>query len=73
MSPREDFADPYCSGQKGGIENTNKLLRQYYPKGTDFNKVSQTELDAVQYKINWRPREKLFFNSPKNVFFKLIS
>ena len=67
------FADPYCSGQKGGIENTNKLLRQYYPKGTDFNKVSQTQLDAIQHKINRRPREKLFFNSPKNVFFKLIS
>ena len=67
------FADPYCSGQKGGIENTNKLLRQYYPKGTDFNKVSQSELDAVQHKINRRPREKLFFNSPKNVFYKFIS
>ena len=67
------FADPYCSGQKGGIENTNKLLRQYYPKGTDFNKVSQSQLDAIQHKINRRPREKLFFKSPKNVFFKLIS
>ena len=40
------FADPYCSGQKGAIENTNKLLRQYYPKGTDFNKVSQFDLEA---------------------------
>ena len=67
------FADPYCSGQKGGIENTNKLLRQYFPKGTDFNKVSQAELDATQHKINRRPREKLNFKSPKNVFYKLIS
>ena len=67
------FADPYCSGQKGGIENTNKLLRQYFPKGTDFNKVTQAELDAVQHKINRRPREKLNFKSPKNIFFNLIS
>ena len=67
------FADPYCSGQKGGIENTNKLLRQYFPKGTDFDKVTQAELDEVQHKINRRPREKLNFKSPKNVFFNLIS
>ena len=67
------FADPYCSGQKGAIENTNKLLKQYYPKGTDFNKVSQVDLDEIQHKINRRPREKLNFKTPKNVFYKLIS
>ena len=67
------FADPYCSGQKGGIENTNKLLRQYYPKGTDFKKVTQADLDATQQKINCRPREKLNFENPKNVFFKHLS
>ncbi len=64
------FADPYCSGQKGAVENANKLLRQYFPKGTDFRLVSQADLDAVQAKINRRPREKLNFSSPKIEFFK---
>ena len=64
------FADPFCSGQKGAVENANKLLRQYFPKGTDFRLVEQAELDAVQAKINRRPREKLDFSSPKVEFFK---
>lgn len=64
------LADPYCSGQKGAVENINKLLRQYFPKGTDFREVEQAELDAVQYKINRRPREKLNFSTPKVEFFK---
>lgn len=64
------FADPYCSGQKGAVENANKLLRQYFPKGTDFRNVSQAQLDAVQKKINNRPRKKLGFSTPKIEFFK---
>lgn len=66
------FADPFCSGQKGAVENANKLLRQYFPKGTDFRQVKQCELDVIQAKINRRPREKLNFDNPKNVFFKLL-
>lgn len=66
------FADPFCSGQKGAVENTNKLLRQYFPKGTDFRDISQRELDLIQAKINRRPREKLNFSSPCSVFFRLI-
>lgn len=66
------FADPYCSGQKGAVENANKLLRQYFPKGTDFRLVEQSELDYIQAKINRRPREKLNFDSPVKVFFKSI-
>lgn len=64
------FTDPYCSAQKGAIENANKLLRQYFPKGTDFREVDQSELDDIQKKINRRPRQKLNFISPKQVFFK---
>ena len=48
----------------------NKLFRQYFPKGTDFNLVSQVELDKIQYKINRRPREKLNFSTPKTEFYK---
>ena len=64
------FADPFCSGQKGAVENANKLLRQYFPKGTDFRIIEQSHLDAIQAKINRRPREKLNFSSPKVEFFK---
>ena len=64
------FADPYSSWQKCAVENANKLFRQYFPKGTDFNLVTQDELDKIQYKINRRPREKLNFSTPKNEFYK---
>ena len=66
------FADPYCSGQKGAVENANKILREYFPKGTDFRKVTQEELDNVQYQINERPRKKLNFSSPKVEFYRRI-
>lgn len=64
------FAHPFCSGQKGAVENANKLFRQYFPKGTDFREVTQDKLDRIQAKINRRPREKLDFYSPKDEFFK---
>ena len=66
------FADPFCSGQKGAVENANELLRQYFPKGTDFRMVEQAGLDCVQAKINCRHREKLNFSSPKVEFFKAV-
>lgn len=67
------FADPYASWQKGAVEHANKLVRQYFPKGTDFNALSNDALKQVQYKINRRPREKLMFDTPKNRFFELCS
>ena len=67
------FADPYCSGQKGGVENINKIFREYYPKGTDFREIEQKEMDKVQYQINERPRKKLGFSTPKKEFFKRIA
>ncbi len=63
------FADSYCSWQKGAIENSNKLIRQYIPKGTDFNDFTNAFIRKTQVKINARPREKLNFKSPKMVFF----
>ena len=66
------FADSYASWQKGGIENENKLVRQYMPKGTDFGELSDKYIKEVQYKINRRPREKLNFSTPKKEFFKFI-
>ncbi len=66
------FADSYSSWQKGAIENANKLIRQYIPKGTDFSTLSDKFIHNIQLKINRRPREKLNFKSPKEVFFKQI-
>ena len=63
------FTDTYSSWQKGAVENANKLFRQYFPKGTDFNLIQQADLDLVQAKINRRPREKLNFSNPKVEFF----
>ena len=66
------FADPYCSGQKGAVENANKILREFFPKGTDFRQVTQRELNKVQYLINDRPRKKLDFSTPKIEFYRSI-
>lgn len=67
------FADSYTSWQKGAIENENKLIRQYIPKGTDFRELTDDFIKEIQYKINRRPREKLNFSTPKREFFNLIS
>lgn len=66
------FADPYCSGQKGAIENMNKILREFFPKGTDFRLVTKEQLNRAQYQINERPRKILGFSTPKIEFFGKI-
>jgi len=58
------FADPYCSWQRGLNENTNGLLRQYWPKSTDFKKISQSEVEDVIVNLNDRPRKKLNYKTP---------
>ncbi|MGO3004912.1 MAG: IS30 family transposase, partial [Halomonas sp.] len=62
------FCDPYCSGQRGTNENTNGLIRQYYPKGTDFRQVTDGELRKVVKKLNDRPRKRLGYRTPAQVF-----
>lgn len=57
------FCDPYSSWQKGGIENANKMLRRYFPKGTDWSAVSQTEIDRAVRLINEKPRKILGYRS----------
>ena len=63
------FADPYASWQKGAIENANKLIRQYIPKGESFTHINEVKIKNIQHRINKRPREKLKFISPKEAFF----
>jgi IS30 family transposase len=58
------FADPYSSWQRGLNENTNGLLRQYWPKKTDFKKVSQRNVTSVIVALNNRPRKKLNYKTP---------
>lgn len=64
------FTDPYSSWQKGLVEYTNKLIRQYIPKGFDFDQISPPQLMDIQKKLNNRPRKKLGFSTPKIEFFK---
>jgi IS30 family transposase len=63
------FTNPYSAWEKGLIENTNKLIRQYIPKGINFNLLNQQQIKEIQYKINNRPRRNLKFYSPKETFF----
>jgi IS30 family transposase len=67
------FCDPSCPWQRGSNENTNGLLRQYYPKGRDLTAVSQAQLDAVARKLNTRPRETLHWKTPAHMLGESVS
>lgn len=62
------FTHPYSSWEKGLIENTNKLIRQFIPNGTDFSSVSDDFILHVQTELNLRPRKLLNFSTPKQIF-----
>lgn len=62
------FCDPYSSWQKGTVENTIGLVRSYLPKGTDLASLSPEELADIVEEINTRPRKRLGYNTPKEVF-----
>ena len=62
------FAAPYSPWERGLNENTNGLIRRIYPKGTDFNRIPEWELARIQNLLNERPRKKLNFRTPKEVF-----
>lgn len=61
------FAHPYCSWQRGTNENTNGLLRQFFPKGTDFHAIGPSTLDYAVRLLNNRPRRRLGYRTPQEV------
>ncbi len=66
------FAHPYSSWERGLNENTNGLIRQYVPKGTDFLPVNDKQINHIMTRLNSRPRKCLGYKTPENVFFSAI-
>jgi IS30 family transposase len=67
------FAHPQAAWERGSNENANGLIRQYFPKGTDFSSLTEEEIERVMLRLNHRPRKCLGFSSPNMVFFQHIS
>ena len=70
------FAHPYSSWERGTNENTNGLIRRYLPKGTNFNEISENQLQIIQKKLNNRPRKIIGYKTPQemvNIELKLVA
>ena len=64
------FAHPFAAWERGTNENTNGLVRQYFPKGSDFSKITEQDIQRVTMRLNTRPRKGLQYRTPQRVFFK---
>jgi transposase, IS30 family len=70
LNTKTYFAHPYASHQRGTVENLNGLVRQYFPKGTNFDDVTDTQIALAEYRLNNRPRKRLNWLTPQQVFDK---
>ena len=70
LSAKFYFAHPYSSWERGLNENTNGLVRQYFPKKSDFSKITDRQIEEVVERLNNRPRKTLGYKTPSEVFFK---
>jgi IS30 family transposase len=67
------FCDPHSPWQRGSNENTNGLLRQYFPRGRDLSQVTQAELNRVARELNQRPRKTLGFRTPADMLATIVA
>jgi IS30 family transposase len=67
------FCDPQSPWQRGTNENTNRLLRQYFPKGTDLSGLTQKQLNEIALRLNQRPRKTLKYFSPAEKLDKIVA
>ena len=66
------FCDTYCSWQKGGVENMNKLIRQYLPRNLDKRYITDEFIQYVEDRLNNRPRKGLNYQTPNEVIHKVV-
>lgn len=70
LKARFYFAHPFAAWERGTNENTNGLVRQYFPKGSDFSKLTERDIQRAMTRLNNRPRKRLNYQTPQRVFFK---
>ena len=68
LNTKSYFARPYCSNDKGTVENINGLIRRFFPKGTNFDNISEEAIAYVEDWINNRPMKILNYMTPKQIF-----